>query len=609
MSRFSLDGVRDAVLADVTAGLDALQEACQTLWNTLPAEHWEWHPAQVPAHFQRAGEACHKIHGTTGLVGLTPLYESACLLEELNGLGRDRAARAAEDLRLARELSRFCLDRVPRLRRMLELELAGQQEESRKIQNELRADAEHWLGAERESQRRERQAEREERGTNREGPAAFRFDDLAASSEAPAENAAERPQPPGPPEGFAFEEPRLPSPSDEVGRAPGELLQAFSEEVRGLCSELQAFLHRLSIDGCDFAALKGLERIYHTLKGSAAIVGLHRLGARAKQLQDELDRRCAQVAPVSREELLRLLERTNELLETTGLTIVLPPLEEAAPVPEPVDPTPAEDLPDRPVAETVGESVEVAQPWQVPKELWETSQLEAAEILDRLDRLVLSLEGSDRPREVLAALFREYHTLKGVVNTVGLNAIGQGVHRFESLLDDLRRATRLPPMRPLISLMVRVQSRLRSGLNRSEQSWIAEWAELEPQLSRLQLLAVTADAGDPATPAGRDEAHETAERDRSATSDTTEKFFVRVPTRRLDNLMNSVGELVIVRGRQGRRLMGMRGVFRAPLGTTAVSFYCPIPAEAPVSGTGTVVGDEWIFPRGHRLMAMQLPGP
>jgi len=51
-----------------------------------------------------------------------------------------------------------------------------------------------------------------------------------------------------------------------------------------------------------------------------------------------------------------------------------------------------------------------------------------------------------------------------------------------------------------------------------------------------------------------------------------------------------------------------RGVFRAPLGTTDVELYCPMPEHEVPNGGGVVLHDEWIYPTKHRLRAMALPG-
>src|SRR5207237_422457 len=73
-------------------------------------------------------------------------------------------------------------------------------------------------------------------------------------------------------------------------------------------------------------------------------------------------------------------------------------------------------------------------------------QQECAELLELLDRTALALERSDRPKDQIGELLRNYHTLKGVVNALGLGPVGDQLHQIEDLLESLNASAIMPPL-------------------------------------------------------------------------------------------------------------------------------------------------------------------
>ncbi len=63
---------------------------------------------------------------------------------------------------------------------------------------------------------------------------------------------------------------------------------------------------------------------------------------------------------------------------------------------------------------------------------------EAEEQLGSLEQLLLQLEDAPDNRELLDALFRAAHTVKGSAGIFGLDAVVAFTHHVESLLDRLR---------------------------------------------------------------------------------------------------------------------------------------------------------------------------
>ena len=64
---------------------------------------------------------------------------------------------------------------------------------------------------------------------------------------------------------------------------------------------------------------------------------------------------------------------------------------------------------------------------------------EAEEGLAEMEKLLLSVDVSDPDSEVLNAIFRAAHSIKGGSSTFGLTDLTDVTHVLESLLDKLRK--------------------------------------------------------------------------------------------------------------------------------------------------------------------------
>ncbi len=205
-----------------------------------------------------------------------------------------------------------------------------------------------------------------------------------------------------------------------------------------------------------------------------------------------------------------------------------------APAPAPVaarvaaPPAAASDPTDQPEAEVV-----------------EAFAQEAGELLDSLDRHTLALDQGGG-RGALTELLRDYHTLKGSAQTVGLAALGDLAHRVEDLLEGLRERRTLPA--GTVPLLLRVQRALRAGLARCGAPDLAP-AELEAAIGAL----AAPDHGPDAAP----DAAGTASR-----APAEAGRWLRIAASHLDGLMHLAGELVIGRARLGNRIGGLAAVQR-----------------------------------------------
>lgn len=187
---------------------------------------------------------------------------------------------------------------------------------------------------------------------------------------------------------------------------------------------------------------------------------------------------------------------------------------------------------------------------------------ESREHLDAAEAEVLKLNGGADPESV-NAIFRSFHTIKGVAGFLNLEDIGFLAHSAENLLDQARKGkVNLDPNAVgLILESIDVAKAMLSAIETAlkDNSILARHDGLAALRSRLDDCAAGKQASAPATPPAKTPAASTA-----ATSSTTNKpadATVKVATDRLDSLINMVGELVITQAmvRQGTRELASTG--------------------------------------------------
>jgi len=149
--------------------------------------------------------------------------------------------------------------------------------------------------------------------------------------------------------------------------------------------------------------------------------------------------------------------------------------------------------------------------------------------------------------DVVDVLFRHLHTLKGSAGSVGFDAVARAAHELEELCTEIRRGQ----LAPTFGILERIDEGV---------------AEIRALLSSARL------AVPPPRPSGPPETasvpREMAERrrtmDRRAVADRRVggEGVLRVEVERLDALIESVGDLVILRTRLDRRVHEMGSVLR-----------------------------------------------
>ncbi|MEX2443668.1 MAG: chemotaxis protein CheA [Alkalispirochaeta sp.] len=94
---------------------------------------------------------------------------------------------------------------------------------------------------------------------------------------------------------------------------------------------------------------------------------------------------------------------------------------------------------------------------------------EAYELLNNLEQSLLELEERPEDMDVISAVFRSMHTIKGSASMFGFDAISQFTHHVETMLDDVRNG-RIPVSRTLIDLTLEARDHIRHMLEEPEDS-------------------------------------------------------------------------------------------------------------------------------------------
>jgi chemosensory pili system protein ChpA (sensor histidine kinase/response regulator) len=169
--------------------------------------------------------------------------------------------------------------------------------------------------------------------------------------------------------------------------------------------------------------------------------------------------------------------------------------------------------------------------------------IEAQKLLSQASESTLEISP-----EVVDVLFRHLHTLKGSAGSVGFDAVSRAAHELEELCTEIRRGQ----LAPTFGILERIDEGV---------------AEIRNLLSSARLAVPqprhnTPIEGVPIIP--REPVERRRTMDRRAVSDrrTGGEGFLRVDVERLDALLESVGDLVILRTRLDRRVHEMNSVLR-----------------------------------------------
>lgn len=219
------------------------------------------------------------------------------------------------------------------------------------------------------------------------------------------------------------------------------------------------------------------------------------------------------------------------------------------------------------------------------KEIVESFVVETNEIFEKLDNELLEIEKRPEDKELINSIFRAVHTVKGTSGFLSFEQMSILAHRFEDVLNKLRRGE-ISFKPPMLDVMLDAFDQMKVLLKQVVDHDIKE-IDLGPVIRKLELLskgevpgkqksksaeaktsgtepqpdakgtkqAAPVEEHD-ASPKHQDESaqHEAApgtqQNSNAQKSDTAiTETTIRVDVTRLDHLMNLVGELVLGRNR------------------------------------------------------------
>ncbi len=187
------------------------------------------------------------------------------------------------------------------------------------------------------------------------------------------------------------------------------------------------------------------------------------------------------------------------------------------------------------------------------EELLSEFHIEAVDHLGQIETAVLELEKESSSKEAIDSMFRSFHTIKGVAGFLNLVPVNRLAHEVESLMD-LVRQNKITIFTGIIDLVLdskdtlerhieQISTALSEGTTPSEVIPVsplmnrARWA-MEGSEHYAQQLGVSVDS---VSSQDRSESSSKAPQKKSPRASS-----IRVSTSKLDNLMDTVGELVIV---------------------------------------------------------------
>lgn len=188
--------------------------------------------------------------------------------------------------------------------------------------------------------------------------------------------------------------------------------------------------------------------------------------------------------------------------------------------------------------------------------------IESEELLQGADQDLISLESSPSDQELLNRIFRAMHTIKGTAGFLGLEPVVRLGHRAEDVLSNLRRG-QIQLTARIMDALLAARDQLGKMLGDIRAGGLKQYS-LEPLLGELQQVASAApekamaaaaesQSVVPAAPRLPQEAKPLFEEEAAVSEKKTSRGLatqtMRVDVRKLDELVNLIGELVLERNR------------------------------------------------------------
>lgn len=355
-----------------------------------------------------------------------------------------------------------------------------------------------------------------------------------------------------------------------------ELLEIFLEESEENLNTSDAALERWRCDANDRDALAELQRALHTVKGGARMAGLGPVGDLAHAMESliiAITECGAQATAAAMEAVQRAQDGLNELLDEVRVRQPMHTVDELVHelevlrtglLSEQVDGQPVTRNPDEeaeaeaPERESsagippeAAEEAGGADPYaEIDPELLGVFIEEATDILENSQETLEAWRAEPGNADLMAALQRELHTLKGGARMADITAIGDIAHAIESLMVKVCEGS-VAPADTLFMVLQQAQDTLAHMVQSvSRHEAVGDQPELMADLEALLEGREAAVRSKPVPsrvePVVVQQEREAQER--RAQNRTTQEL-VRVKAGLLDNLVNYAGEISIYRSR------------------------------------------------------------
>ncbi len=195
-------------------------------------------------------------------------------------------------------------------------------------------------------------------------------------------------------------------------------------------------------------------------------------------------------------------------------------------------------------------------------ELLEAFLTESSELLEKLDDDLVSLEKSPADKDLLNRIFRSIHTIKGTAGFLDFNLLVKVTHNTEDLLNRLRKEELkisagimdvILEAVDLVKLLVNdikngdIQERQIEGILGKLAPFLSGVAQPPPSSDKAEKICSAPLSAKVNVPS--DLIQKVENPAEKKVSEPTENSTVRIDVKRLDDLMNQVGELILERNR------------------------------------------------------------
>ncbi|MCF8038764.1 MAG: chemotaxis protein CheA [Desulfohalobiaceae bacterium] len=197
----------------------------------------------------------------------------------------------------------------------------------------------------------------------------------------------------------------------------------------------------------DSQILKELKRLLHTAKGEAGVIGLNHVAAVCHQVEDYIQEGEKNLEADLLLEFKDWFELTVNAVRNRSEIPEADSLMQALHENSGIEDEAEQDLPSSPdhqsspsTDETTAEHAELLTPVAIEDpEITADFISETYEHFELSDENLVILENDPENEEAIASIFRAFHTIKGTTSFLGLTPISVLAHKAENLLDEVRK--------------------------------------------------------------------------------------------------------------------------------------------------------------------------